>query len=100
MTTSSGGAFFFCWDTEAEEGKQFLKSFKAIGDIDKPDVFVQYCFLQSENTYFSEVWWNDLPEKTKRSLTKLAGTHYYEGGAYKPSGLPLVDWKITGFRES
>jgi len=97
MTTATGGAFFFCWEAECSEAQQVIDSFLAISDELKPDIFVQYCFLNCENTYFSRSWWDGLPVDSQKMLKKLMSLTYYEGGSFTqtPSG-PLVEWKITG----
>ena len=99
MKTVSGGTFFFCWDSINIESKPFIESFRKINDEEKSDIFAQYCFLQSENTYFSVAWWNGLPILGQNFVKNLMRAHYYDGGKFEPSGFELLKWRIVEVRE-
>ncbi len=89
-----GGAIIFVWLKEAESATLTIDSFNQISDKDKCDIFIQYCFLNSENTYFSQDWWNGLSESSQEQVRSLAGALHYEGGAFVANSPPLVDWII------
>lgn len=91
MSTSTGGAFFFCWEADSECGEKFIESFDFLSDQDKGNIFIQYCFLQSENNFFSLEWWNSLGAGLQSWIKVLFRTHYYAGGSYN-SRLGLCDW--------
>jgi hypothetical protein len=54
MATDKGGAVVFTWLVDERSPQSVVSSFDDIRDEDKGDVFAQYCFLNSENTYFSK----------------------------------------------
>lgn len=94
LTTDSGGAIVFTWLADEEAPKKVVRSFEAIADTDKGDVFVQYCFLNCENTYFSRPWWDSLDSTLKNQLKQYAKAFYYEGGAFVANNTKLVNWRF------
>ena|ERR1700679_3536983 len=74
--------------------QSIVSSFDDIQNKDKGDVFVQYSFLNCENTYFSRKWWDNLGPSQQEQLKKYAVATYYDGGAFVPSQPRLVDWQF------
>jgi len=93
--TEKGGAIVFVWHKGGIHAKAVVESFERIPDDEKGDVFVQYCFLNCENTYFSAIWWKSLHSKQKAQITSYARALYYEGGAFTANKQSLVGWKFT-----
>ena len=71
-----------------------MDSFEGVEDQAKGDVFIQYCFVNSENTFFSSSWWNQLADDNKAYLVKLASIMWYDGGSFEPRSPRLVDWNF------
>ena len=94
LNTDSGGAIIFTWLADEEAPAKVVRSFEAIADTDKGDVFVQYCFLHCENTYFSRSWWDSLESTLKNQLKQYAKAFYYEGGAFVANKTKLVNWRF------
>jgi hypothetical protein len=94
MANDEGGAIVFTWLTEERGPQSIVSSFDDIADDDKADIFAQYCFLNSENTYFSKQWWEDLDPPLKEQLKKYAAALYYEGGAFVPNPSRLLNWQF------
>jgi hypothetical protein len=79
MVTDAGGAIVFTWLAGATAPQRIVTSFDHVAGQDKGDVFVQYCFLNCENTYFSRAWWDGLDQGRKDQIRTLAGTLDYDG---------------------
>lgn len=94
MSTDDGGAIVFVWLTENKLPATVVASFDSVPDCDKGDVFVQYCFLNCENTYFSRAWWDQLGHERQEQLKRYAPTLFYDGGAFVPNRNPLVNWNF------
>ena len=94
MATENGGAIVFTWLTDERAPGSIVSSFDDIADADKGDIFAQYCFLNSENTYFSRKWWDGLQPSQRDQLKRYAAAFYYEGGAFVPNDIRLLDWKF------
>jgi hypothetical protein len=92
--SDAGGSIIFCWPTDFKKSADFVNSFDRLSPDDKGDIFAQYCFLMSEETYFSEQWWNTLSSKNHDLVFKLAESQYYEGGKFEANLDPLVSWKF------
>lgn len=92
LTSECGGAVVFCWPKEFECSSKFVESFDRIDDLEKGDIFVQYCFLSSEHTFFARKWWDRLTEKQRKNIFKLHECTFYEGGKFVANESPLVDW--------
>jgi len=90
-----GGAIVFVWLREEETPANVLSSFDDIPDDEKGDIFVQYCFLNCENTFFSELWWDALSSKNRIQVQAFANTLFYEGGKFVVNENKLVDWTFT-----
>ena len=99
MSTDRGGAIVFTWKNEDPAPAAIVRSFDAIPDETKGDIFVQYCFLNSENTFFSKTWWDGLDASRQNRLKQYAASLYYEGGAFIANAPPLVDWKFVHRQE-
>jgi len=99
LDTESGGAIVFCWPKETEYLKCFVESFDRVRDENKSDIFVQYCFLSSENTFFSKIWWDKLSPEQHRQIFALYQCTFYNGGSFEPSELPLVGWKFESTKK-
>ena len=95
MATDCGGAIVFTWKNEDSAPAAITSSFDAVPDEQKGDIFVQYCFLNSENTFFSKVWWDGLPLTLQNRIRQYAGSLYYEGGAFVANDPPLVNWTFV-----
>lgn len=94
LNTHSGGAIIFTWLAVDNAPAKVVSSFEAIADADKGDIFVQYCFLQCENTYFSRSWWDSLETPLKNQLKQYTRAFYYEGGAFVANDVKLVNWRF------
>jgi hypothetical protein len=94
MANEKGGAIVFTWLSEERIPQSIVSSFDDIADEDKADIFAQYCFLNSENTYFLKRWWDDLDPLLKEQLKKYAAALYYEGGAFIPNRSRLLNWQF------
>jgi hypothetical protein len=95
MDTEEGGAIVFTWLTEDDCPRATVASFEGLADDFKGDIFVQYCFLNCENTYFSKAWWDSLDANLKNHIYQYADQLFYDGGAFVPNERRLVDWKFT-----
>lgn len=96
LATDHGGAIAFVWLTQEVDPLSVVSSFDSISNDDKSDIFVQYCFLTCENTYFARTWWETLGSSQQNQLKTYASALYYEGGAYIANTPRFVHWKITG----
>lgn len=94
VNTENGGAVVFVWQKGGAHAKAVVESFDKIPDDEKGDVFVQYCFVNAENTYFSKAWWESLPSYQKARISSYASALYYKGGAFTANKPRLVDWKF------
>ena len=90
--TDDGGAIIFVWLKDEKDANAVVASFDNIPDKEKGDIFVQYCFVNCENTFFSEQWWENLSDEQKAQIHSYADTFYYEGGKYTANKNSLVDW--------
>jgi len=95
VDTDSGGAIVFVWLKGQEHPERVIASFDSLPNDEKGDIFVQYCFVNCENTFFSEKWWNNLDNAQKSKLQQYANALYYEGGAYVANAKRLVDWVVA-----
>lgn len=100
MDTKEGGAIVFCWPTANTDAGQMVQSFDSVVDDDKGDIFAQYCFLSSENTFFSRQWWEHLQPGQQKYVRRLFNAFYYEGGAFSAMENKLVEWRIVGTASS
>jgi hypothetical protein len=94
LTSEGQGCIVFTWRSEDKSAERMVSTFDHILDRDRADIFVQYCFLTAENTYFSRTWWDGLSRPQHRHLKRLAAALYYEGGEFVPTEPPLVNWKF------
>ncbi len=94
MNVDGGGAVIFVWESGNEASRKIVDSFEGVEDQAKGDVFIQYCFVNSENTFFSSSWWNQLADDNKAYLVKLASIMWYDGGSFEPRSPRLVDWNF------
>ncbi len=94
VDTEDGGAIVFVWLKGAKDANAVIDSFDNLPDDEKCDIFIQYCFVNCENTFFSEQWWNSLSQKQQAIIKRYANTLYYEGGKYSANIDKLVDWVI------
>ena len=94
MSTDNGGAIVFTWLAEEKAPADVIASFDLVPNGDRGDIFVQYCFLNCENTYFSRAWWDQLGYNRQQQLQRYAAALFYEGGAFVPNHDPLVDWSF------
>lgn len=92
MATDDGGAIVFTWPADEKFPASVVSSFDEVANNDKGDIFVQYCFLNCENTYFSEAWWDRLAHSHQKQLKRLTAALFYEGGAFVANQNRLVDW--------
>jgi len=93
--TEKGGMIVFTWRADEKTPAEVVASFEAISNKDKGDVFVQYCFLNCENTFFSGAWWNHLTSHHQQATLKhYAELLFYEGGAFIANNPPLVSWRF------
>lgn len=95
VDTEDGASIIFVWLADEESPEQVVNSFDKIPSDQKGDIFIQYCFVNCENTYFSTKWWEQLPDNLKSLLLRYAKTLYYEGGKYESTTEKLVDWKFS-----
>jgi len=95
MSTERGGAIVFTWPADERLPAAVVRSFDAVPNADKGDVFLQYCFLNCENTYFSRAWWEQLGTEHQKRLKCYARALHYEGGAFIPNPKPLVQWSFA-----
>lgn len=94
LATERGGAIVFVWLAEEQSSLAVVSSFDAMPNKDKGDIFVQYCFLNCENTYFSRRWWENLALSAQQQLKQYASALFYDGGAYVANHTPLVQWSF------
>ncbi len=94
VDTDEGGAIIFVWLKGAKDANTVIDSFDSLPDDEKYDIFIQYCFINCENTFFSEQWWNGLSQEQQSLIQQYANTLYYEGGKYSANKKKLVDWEI------
>jgi len=94
MATDQGGAVVFTWLADERSPQSIVSTFDDIHNAGKGDVFVQYSFLNCENTYFSRKWWDKLDPSQQEQLKKYAAATYYDGGAFVPNQRRLLDWQF------
>ncbi len=94
VDTDDGGAIVFVWLKGAKDANTVIDSFDNLPDVEKCDIFIQYCFVNCENTFFSEQWWTGLSQKQQALIQQYANTLYYEGGKYSANKDKLVNWVI------
>lgn len=100
QATESGGAIVFAWFKDDELPIKVISSFDLVPDEIKGDVFAQYCFLNCENTFFSNLWWDNLRPFDQQRMKDYMGALFYEGGAFEASEVPLVGWNFTHYIKS
>lgn len=98
LVTEYGGAIVFVWFTDERLPETVVSSFDEIEDAEKGDIFVQYCFLNCENTYFSKKWWDSLEPPAQAQLKRYAAASYYNGGPFVVNNVPLVQWNMNNIR--
>lgn len=89
-----GGAIIFVWLKGDLDPERVVKSFNDLPNDEKGDIFVQYCLVNCENTFFSHKWWDALDKEQQLMLQRYASATYYNGGAYSANTKRLVDWVI------
>lgn len=94
LNTEEGGALMFCWPTDFKAPSDFVSSFDKIDDLEKSDIFAQYCFVSSEHTFFSRDWWEGLNDEQKGRIFELYACTYYEGGKFEVSSSRLLNWEF------
>jgi hypothetical protein len=92
MNTEDGGAIIFVRLKDEQDPSRVVDSFDKLPNEEKGDIFVQYCFVNCENTYFAEKWWVNLSLKQQALINNYAKTLYYEGGAFTANKDRLVNW--------
>lgn len=92
LSTEDGGAIIFVWLKDEQDPSCVVGSFDKIPNEKKGDIFVQYCFVNCENTYFAEKWWLTLTQKQQALIRNFAKTLYYEGGEFTANKDRLVNW--------
>jgi len=92
INTKNGGAVVFTWLTHETTPRRVVDSYDSLLNEDKGDIFVQYCFLNCENTYFSLDWWQGLETPIQNQLKNYARALFYEGGPFVANSSKLVDW--------
>lgn len=95
VNTDDGGAIIFVWLKGKHHAERVVESFNSIPHNEKGDIFVQHCFVNCENTFFSELWWDDLDKDQKLKLQRYANALYYDGGAYSANAKRLVNWIVV-----
>lgn len=95
VNTEDGGAIVFVWLKSDQHPERVVESFNRLADDEKGDIFVQYCFVNCENTFFSEEWWNKLGEEQKIQIRRYANALFYDGGAYTANAIRLVNWEFA-----
>jgi len=95
MNTTNGGIIVFVWQNDDYLAQQTVESFGKIDPSEMGDIFVQYCFLNCENTYFSQSWWDSLTPARQSTIKTLAKTMYYNGGKFVATSPPQVDWVFS-----
>lgn len=94
VNTEHGGAIIFVWVKGQEHAEAAVASFDNLPDDEKGDIFIQYCFVNCENTFFSGQWWSGLNKSQQKQLQQYANATYYEGGKYTANTEKLVNWTI------
>lgn len=92
VNTDDGYAIIFVWLRNEQNPSAVVASFDNLPDDEKGDIFIQYCFVNCENTFFSEEWWENLSQSQKTLITRYANTLYYEGGKFDANKNRLVNW--------
>lgn len=59
----------FNWFEESKMIGQFVNSFKAIPEENRPAAFFQFCIEHFENLYLQPSWWNCLSQSTQEEIT-------------------------------
>jgi len=95
MSTNEGGAIVFVWLKSEITPEIVVSSFDNLPDDEKGDIFVQYCFLNCENTYFAERWWEKLISKNREQIKRFSRMLYYEGGKFVANENRLVNWSFS-----
>lgn len=95
MNTADGGAIVFVWLKDEHHPGTVVTSFDNLPDDKKGDIFVQYCFLNCENTFFAEQWWKNLSQKEQTLIQRYANALYYEGGKFAANENRLVNWAFV-----
>jgi hypothetical protein len=95
VNTDGGEAIIFVWLKGDPHPERVVESFNDLPDDEKGDIFVQYCLVNCENTFFSHQWWDALDDDQQSKLQRYANATYYEGGAYTANAKRLVDWMVV-----
>lgn len=95
INTDDGGAIVFVWLKDEHDPGTVVASFDNLPDDEKGDVFVQYCFVNCDNTFFAEQWWENLSQKEQALIQRYAKTLYYEGGEFAANENRLVNWDFV-----
>lgn len=95
VNNDNGGAIVFVWLKDEKTPASVVSSFNDLASDEKGDIFIQYCFLNCENTYFSKQWWEQLSKAQQGVIERYANTLYYEGGAFAANENRLVDWAMV-----
>jgi len=95
MNTADGGAIIFVWLKDEHCPSTVVASFDNLPDDEKGDIFVQYCFVNCENNFFAEKWWENLSQKEQTLIKRYVNTLYYEGGKFAANKNKLVNWAFV-----
>lgn len=99
------GAAILAWPAECMFARKLVESFLKIDPARMPDALVRLVFECSENVFFSESWWCDLPKPAKDSIRSRilsgAGMAVPRGSnCLTDDGIQYVGWEVVGVRHS
>ena len=95
LSTADGCAFVAGWPADFEKCDVFIRSLLSHCPEEVPSLLVEFFFAYVENTYFSEAWWEVLPQVNRDRLMQLAGIPIFYGRALRYSGLRHVGWNLA-----
>ncbi len=95
------GIAAFAWYGKSNVNRNFIKSLHQLSKRKMPDAIVSFIFVNLENIYFSQDWWNSLPSSTQDELLdKFSDISGHVAPFYELSheGSRYVDWKVTNIK--
>ena len=101
LPTQFGGVAVLSWtQSQTSRTTRLLDSLLRVKSDWVSDVLLRYVIDNSENAFYSLVWWNGLPAEKKNEFVQrykktLLSPHTEMRNPYATLGTPLVDWEVT-----
>ncbi|MBP1679785.1 MAG: hypothetical protein H6Q35_124 [Proteobacteria bacterium] len=96
---SDKGIILFSWldELDSDECFEFIREFNKLSHIDKVKAFLKLSFVENEDIYFSQEWWDNLTDNQKETLINLINETINFNNCEQ---LDVVNWKIIEIKHN